>query len=93
MERVDAALAALTPLIPGLAYYRFCAEDARCGIDLDEIDPEQVRKNPKNPLKTLNLKRHQSCSSTQDSLPRPSHQLRKSLLFAGELLSVRNPWV
>ena len=26
---------------PGLSYFRFCCEDPRCGIELDEIDPEQ----------------------------------------------------
>ncbi len=41
MERVDAALATLLPLVPGITYFRFCCEDVRCGIELDEIDPEQ----------------------------------------------------
>ncbi len=41
VERVDAALATLLPLVPGVAYFRFCPEDVRCGIELDEIDPEQ----------------------------------------------------
>ncbi|EIE23713.1 hypothetical protein COCSUDRAFT_41874 [Coccomyxa subellipsoidea C-169] len=41
VERVDAALATLLPLVPGIAYFRFCCEDVRCGIELDEIDPEQ----------------------------------------------------
>ncbi len=42
VDRIDAALATVLPLVPDLAYFRFCAADARCGIDLDEIDPEQV---------------------------------------------------
>ena len=41
MERVDAALATLLPLVLGVTYFRFCPEDVRCGIELDEIDPEQ----------------------------------------------------
>ncbi len=41
VERVDAALATLLPLVPGVTYFRFCPEDVRCGIELDEIDPEQ----------------------------------------------------
>ncbi|BDA47659.1 probable calcium-independent phospholipase A2-gamma at C-terminar half [Coccomyxa sp. Obi] len=41
VDRVDAALATLLPLVPGVAYFRFCPEDVRCGIELDEIDPEQ----------------------------------------------------
>ena len=41
MDRIDSALATVLPLVPGLAYFRFCCEDPRCGIELDEIDPEQ----------------------------------------------------
>ncbi len=41
MDRIDSALATVLPLVPGLSYYRFCCEDPRCGIELDEIDPEQ----------------------------------------------------
>lgn len=41
VDRVDAALATLLPLVPGITYFRFCCEDVRCGIELDEIDPEQ----------------------------------------------------
>jgi len=46
-ERVHAALATALPLVPGLTYFRFCAADARCGIALDEIDPEQVGNAPR----------------------------------------------
>lgn len=46
-ERVHAALATALPLVPGLTYFRFCAADARCGIALDEIDPEQVGDPPR----------------------------------------------
>ena len=42
VDRIDAALSTILPMVPDLTYFRFCAEDARCGIDLDEIDPEQV---------------------------------------------------
>ena len=41
-DRIHSALATALPLVPGLAYFRFCASDPRCGIALDEIDPEQV---------------------------------------------------
>ena len=41
VDRIDSALATVLPLVPGLAYFRFCCEDPRCGIELDEIDPEQ----------------------------------------------------
>ena len=41
VDRIDSALATVLPLVPGLSYYRFCCEDPRCGIELDEIDPEQ----------------------------------------------------
>ena len=41
MDRIDSALATVLPLVPGLSYFRFCCEDPRCGIELDEIDPEQ----------------------------------------------------
>ncbi|KAK9839624.1 hypothetical protein WJX81_001442 [Elliptochloris bilobata] len=40
-DRIHSALATALPLVPGLAYFRFCAADSRCGIALDEIDPEQ----------------------------------------------------
>ena len=41
VDRIDSALATVLPLVPGLSYFRFCCEDPRCGIELDEIDPEQ----------------------------------------------------
>ena len=41
VDRIASALATVLPLVPGLSYYRFCCEDPRCGIELDEIDPEQ----------------------------------------------------
>ena len=41
IDRIDSALATVLPLVPGLSYFRFCCEDPRCGIELDEIDPEQ----------------------------------------------------
>lgn len=41
MDRIDSALATVLPLVPGLSYFRFCCKDPRCGIELDEIDPEQ----------------------------------------------------
>lgn len=47
-ERIHSALATALPLVPGLEYFRFCASDPRCGIALDEIDPEQVQ--PTAPL-------------------------------------------
>ena len=45
-DRIHSALATALPLVPGLAYFRFCALDPRCGIALDEIDPEQVLPQP-----------------------------------------------
>ena len=41
VDRIDSALRTVLPLVPGLSYFRFCCEDPRCGIELDEIDPEQ----------------------------------------------------
>ena len=41
VDRIDSALATVLPLVPGLSYFRFCCEDPRCGIELDETDPEQ----------------------------------------------------
>ncbi len=41
VDRMASALATVLPLVPGLSYFRFCCEDPRCGIELDEIDPEQ----------------------------------------------------
>lgn len=41
VERVHEALATMTPLMPGLKYFRFNPEDARCGMELDEINPEK----------------------------------------------------
>ena len=41
VDRIDSALQTVLPLVPGLSYFRFCCEDLRCGIELDEIDPEQ----------------------------------------------------
>ncbi len=55
VERVAGALASLTPLIPGLRYFRFEPEDARCGMDLDEIHPDKwLQVQPANtPVKFL----------------------------------------
>ncbi|KAK9820032.1 hypothetical protein WJX72_005289 [[Myrmecia] bisecta] len=41
VERVDMLLSTLLPLVPNLKYFRFNCEDARCGIELDSIDPAQ----------------------------------------------------
>ncbi|GBF89188.1 phospholipase A [Raphidocelis subcapitata] len=43
-DRVDEALSTALPLVPGLRYYRFCAEDARCAMALDDVNPEAWRK-------------------------------------------------
>ncbi len=55
VDRIDSALATVLPLVPGLSYFRFCCEDPRCGIELDEIDPEQwalleVLSDPQAPV-------------------------------------------
>ena len=39
VERVDEALSTILPMVPGLRYFRFCPQDERCGMELDEIDP------------------------------------------------------
>ncbi|KAK9861855.1 hypothetical protein WJX84_002096 [Apatococcus fuscideae] len=39
VSRVDAMLSTLLPMIPNFKYFRFCATDPRCGMELDEIDP------------------------------------------------------
>jgi Leucine-rich repeat (LRR) protein len=39
VRRVSEALATILPLVPGLTYHRFCSEDVRCGMELDEVDP------------------------------------------------------
>ena len=41
VDRTASALVTVLLLVPGLSYFRFCCEDPRCGIELDEIDPEQ----------------------------------------------------
>lgn len=38
VRRVSEALATILPLVPGLTYHRFCSEDVRCGMELDEVD-------------------------------------------------------
>jgi Leucine-rich repeat (LRR) protein len=39
VRRVSEALATILPLVPGLTYHRFCSEDVRCNMELDEVDP------------------------------------------------------
>lgn len=39
VERTDAALCTLLPMIPGIRYFRFNPIDMRCGVELDDIDP------------------------------------------------------
>lgn len=39
VERTDAALCTLLPMIPGIRYFRFNPVDQRCGVELDDIDP------------------------------------------------------
>ncbi|KAL4853631.1 Phospholipase A I [Chlorella vulgaris] len=39
VSRVEEAAATLLPLVPGVKYFRFCATDPRCAMELDEIDP------------------------------------------------------
>ena len=39
VDRADAALCTLLPLIPGIRYFRFNPIDMRCGMELDDIDP------------------------------------------------------
>jgi len=41
VERVHEALATMTPLMPNMKYYRFEPVDERCGMELDEINPEK----------------------------------------------------
>ncbi|EFN59236.1 hypothetical protein CHLNCDRAFT_138222 [Chlorella variabilis] len=41
VTRVEEAVATLLPLVPGVKYFRFCALDPRCAMELDEIDPER----------------------------------------------------
>lgn len=41
VERVHEALATMAPLMPNMKYYRFNPVDARCNMELDEIDPEK----------------------------------------------------
>ena len=41
VERVHEALATVTPLMPGVRYYRFNPIDARCAMELDEVNPEK----------------------------------------------------
>lgn len=42
VDRADAALCTLLPLIPGIRYFRFNPIDARCGMELDDIDPANL---------------------------------------------------
>eukprot|EP00887_Chlorella_sp_A99_P000219 scaffold13.g219.t1 len=44
VDRSAEALAALLPLVPGLAYFRFCPYDPRCEMELDEIHPAEWGK-------------------------------------------------
>jgi hypothetical protein len=39
VHRAHEALATTLPLVPGLRYFRFNPVDARCGMELDDVDP------------------------------------------------------
>ena len=41
VNRVDETLTSLAPLVPGFVYKRFSPCDARCGMELDSVDPKQ----------------------------------------------------
>ena len=43
VSRSHEALSTFAPLVPGLKYFRFDPIDARCAMELDEIDPEKWR--------------------------------------------------
>ncbi|KAI8470882.1 MAG: hypothetical protein J3K34DRAFT_520933 [Monoraphidium minutum] len=43
-DRTHEALATTLPLVAGIKYYRFCAEDPRCAMPLDDVSPESWRR-------------------------------------------------